>query len=135
MKTDRLNGVVWGLLAWGLVLVVSTGQASAQRPQRFQPARPTVSPYLNLLRQNNSGVPNYYTLVRPELQQLQVNQQQQALLLKQNSQIQQLQTNLLRTQTEGPISGSPSWFQTPGTRSTFQNTSQFYSRSGVAGVR
>ncbi|QDV75103.1 hypothetical protein [Botrimarina mediterranea] len=135
MKTDRINGAVWGLLTAGLVLMVSSGAAQAQRPQRFQPARPTVSPYLNLLRQNNSAIPNYYSLVRPELQQLQVNQQQQALLLKQNSQIQRLQTNLLKTQTEGPVSGTPSWFQTPGSRSTFLNTGQFFSRSGVAASR
>lgn len=102
-----------------------------QRPQRYEPARPTISPYLNLLRENVSPIPNYYSLVRPQLQQQRINQQQQSLLIRQNSEIRQLQTNLLRTQAEGPVSGTPSWFQNPGSRSTFLNTSQYYGRVGT----
>ena len=41
------------------------------------PARPTVSPYVNLLRQGNSPTLNYYGLVRPE-----VNSRQEAQALQ-----------------------------------------------------
>jgi hypothetical protein len=35
--------------------------------------RPAVSPYLNLYRGGSRGLPNYYTLVRPQLDQLDTN--------------------------------------------------------------
>lgn len=113
-----------------LALAATPAELLAQRPQRYRPARPTVSPYLNLLRNNVSPLPNYYSLVRPQQYQLEVNRQQQALQLQQNTAIRQLQTGLLRTQTTGPVTGSSSWFQNPGSRSTFQNTSSYYSRVG-----
>lgn len=40
------------------------------------PYRPTISPYLNLFRPEASRVFNYYTLVKPQLAQLQFNAQQ-----------------------------------------------------------
>lgn len=44
---------------------------------------PTVSPYLNLYREEQGeGAPNYYAFVRPQIQQMQANQQQ-ALKLQQ----------------------------------------------------
>lgn len=56
-----------------LLLIASVHQADAQgpgrRPQGYAPSRrPTVSPYLNLLRRDNFGPLNYQTLVRPELE-------------------------------------------------------------------
>lgn len=63
-------------------------------PQGGQPAKPfasasggpTISPYLNLFREDTSenDLPNYYTFVRPQQQQLEANRQQL-------QQIQQLQ--------------------------------------------
>jgi len=54
----------------------------AQRYSRQSAAsrieRPSVSPYMNLFRRGSNGLPNYQTLVRPELQQLQTNALQQA---------------------------------------------------------
>ena len=35
---------------------------------RYEPRTPTVSPYLNLLRTDPGGVPNYYSLVRPRVE-------------------------------------------------------------------
>ncbi|MEQ8848753.1 hypothetical protein [Botrimarina sp.] len=105
--------------------------AHAQVRQRYSPARPTVSPYLNLLRENRSPVPNYYSLVRPQLQQFQFEQETQQIQLLQNQELTQLRTNLLRTQeAAGPATGSSSWFQQPSSRSQFQNTSRYYSRAG-----
>ncbi len=77
--------------------------AAAQQSQRSSPARygnaqagarrstvkpfntvvsePTVSPYLNLYRQDgNQAAPNYYAFVRPQQQQLEQNRQQSAQL-------------------------------------------------------
>ncbi len=130
METKRILAI-WAALGVLLVLGDEAFAQRGQRPQRFQPSRPTVSPYLNLFRNNNSPVPNYYTFVRPELNQMQVNQQQQQLLLRQSAEIQGLQQNLLQAQTAGPVSGTSSWFQTPGSRSTFMNTGGYFGRAGA----
>ncbi len=82
--------LVW--LGLGLVVWVNETALAQNRPYRASrnPAaqimrRPTVSPYLNLLRPSGIGqVPNYQTIVRPELEQRRLNQQQGA-------EIQQLQ--------------------------------------------
>ena len=39
-------------------------------------SRPTVSPYLNLLREDGNGLPTYHTTVRPALEQRSTNRQQ-----------------------------------------------------------
>jgi hypothetical protein len=54
--------------------------ASAQRRTnwQYQPSSPTLSPYMNLLQTNFGPVPNYFSLVRPQLQQQAFNQQVQA---------------------------------------------------------
>ena len=52
--------------AAAVVLLAACNVAQAQRIQRPL-NRPTVSPYVNLLRGNGTGL-NYYGLVRPELQ-------------------------------------------------------------------
>jgi hypothetical protein len=51
----------------------------AQKPFANATHRPTVSPYLNLMREDFSDetVPNYHTLVRPQLEQIQFQQAQQ----------------------------------------------------------
>jgi hypothetical protein len=65
-------------------------EAQAQTP-RYQPARPTVSPYLNLFRNNTGPLPNYYSLVRPQLQQQDFNQRQMTAQQQQNAAIGALQ--------------------------------------------
>jgi hypothetical protein len=54
------------LAALAVLAFMAPGQARAQvtSPNTFQ--RPTVSPYLNLLRQGSPAAINYYGLVRPE---------------------------------------------------------------------
>jgi hypothetical protein len=50
--------------------------------------RPTTSPYLNLARpQGASGVPNYQTLVRPQVQQDRLNAQQRTAMKNLQSEI------------------------------------------------
>lgn len=50
-------------------------------------ARPPVSPYLNLFRNNNSGLNNYHTFVRPQLDQLQFNQMQMSQTMRLQQQL------------------------------------------------
>jgi hypothetical protein len=49
------------------------------RARQYSPLRSPVSPYLNLLRRDTGPVPNYHTLVRPQLQQQAINRQQRAI--------------------------------------------------------
>jgi len=68
-----------------------TRAASAQNlPRHYQPPRPTISPYANLMGSNQGVLPNYYSLVRPQLQQQATNQQQQSLIRQNVSSIQEL---------------------------------------------
>ena len=94
-------------------------EANAQSPpERYQPSRPTVSPYLNLFRNNNGPLPNYYSLVRPQLQQIDNQRRQQAINTQQQTQIQNLNRGLLQI-------SSPQIAPTGG-GSTFRNYSHFY---------
>jgi hypothetical protein len=43
------------------------------RGRTYQPTRPTTSPYLNLLRTDSGPLPNYQSLVRPQLEQQEFN--------------------------------------------------------------
>jgi hypothetical protein len=104
-------------------------QASAPRPM-FRQAKPfqaiyrepTVSPYLNLHREegNSESAPNYFALVRPQIDQIEANRMQQR-------DIQQIRGQLQSTSTVvGPqyrASGLPG----TGTPARYMDTAQFYS--------
>jgi hypothetical protein len=80
-------------LAAGLICFLTANlEVHAQRPAQYQPARPTISPYARLLQTNVGPIPNYYSLVRPQLQQRAFNQQLQATTRVQSLQIQALST-------------------------------------------
>jgi hypothetical protein len=132
------------LLAALVFTLLELGAASTSMAQvrRYEPNRPTVSPYLNLFRNdfNNRALPNYQALVRPLQLQQDINQQQQRLLLQQNRALQQLNTNLqdfeqraVTGQLVAPT-GKGSWFLRPSSRAQFLNTSRFYSQAGTSGV-
>lgn len=77
-----------GVVLWGL-----GSDAAAQYGYGLpsdNPNGPTVSPYLNLLRNQNSGLPNYQTLVRPFIDY-------PAAINQNAAQINQLQQQALRT--------------------------------------
>src|SRR5262245_33602363 len=64
------------------------------------PNRPAVSPYLNLLNSTNSGISNYYTLVKPQLQAREE-------MIRQQVQLNQIQRQVQRGQPGGvPVRGS-----------------------------
>jgi hypothetical protein len=88
-------------------------------PGRYQPTRPTISPYLNLLRRNAGPLPNYYSLVRPQLQQLETNRQQQAVNSQHRGELQTLNRQVL-TISESPAAST-------GTGAVFRNYSHYYS--------
>ncbi|HEX6963086.1 MAG TPA: hypothetical protein VF175_14550 [Lacipirellula sp.] len=71
----------------------------AQNPYpRYEPARPTVSPYLNLVRPDGiGGASNYYNLVRPLQRQQEFNQQQLHFNQAVATQFQQSQDFYLRS--------------------------------------
>jgi hypothetical protein len=51
------------------------GTAHGQGVSTYRPATPTVSPYMNLLRTDLGPLPNYQSLVRPQLEQRTFNRQ------------------------------------------------------------
>lgn len=101
--------------------VVAPEACSAQRYSRQSAAsrieRPSVSPYMNLYRRGSNGLPNYQTLVRPELQQLQTNALQQSAIADLRSQV---ATDEVRAQTRS--------LPQTGHESRFRFYSHFYSR-------
>lgn len=97
---------------------------AAPRPARGKPFQgaindPAVSPYMNMYRNetNSNGLPNYFSLVRPQMEQLEANRQQAAELQKLRSQVQNL--------SSGGGSGAP---QSPsmGGSAHYMDTAQFY---------
>lgn len=114
-------------LAFSCVLATSRFSSAQNAVPRYQPSRPTVSPYLNLLRNDSGAIPNYYSLVRPQQQQIATNQQQQIELTRQRQQLESLNNNLLRVQ-EPTIRAT-------GIGSGFQDYSHFFPRAAPAARR
>jgi hypothetical protein len=83
---------------------------------------PTVSPYLNLHRdeRNNEGAPNYFSFVRPQVEQIEANRRQQRDLQQLSGQVQGLSATVVRPQYEA--SALPG----TGTPARYMDTAQFY---------
>lgn len=104
------------LTAW---LIGLTGVAAAEgRSSRYSPSRPTVSPYLNLTRRDTGALPNYYALVRPQVEQRAINQQQQSLNLRQQKSMQGLAREVTKL-AEPEV-------RSTGTGAGFANLSHFF---------
>jgi hypothetical protein len=88
------------------------------RPTRFQPSRPTVSPYLNLFRRDTGPIPNYHLYVRPIQRQQAINERQMLLNEQQGMAMQQMQENLMQVQRSAT---APT-----GIGAGFRNFSHFY---------
>lgn len=122
MKRAGICGAIAVLIALGGL--VGSADAQAHKPTRnkrpfedMNLARPAVSPYLNLLNSQSTGITNYQTLVKPQVQQL-------ATARRQGAQINQLQKQVAARPTSG-TQGSESLRPT-GHHSTYQNFSHFY---------
>jgi hypothetical protein len=96
------------------------GLPAQPRGKPFQSVQhdPAVSPYLNLYRteRGGNGLPNYLTLVRPQLDQIQANRQQAAEMQRLRSQVQSL--------SSGVPGGAPS--ARMGSSARYMDTAQFY---------
>ena len=106
--------------AAALVLVLTAPRlASAQqyRGTSDNPNGSTVSPYLNLLNNNNIGLPAYQTMVRPVLDA-------ESAIQRQGNSIQRLQQQA----NSGPTSRGGSG---TGHTTYFMNYSHYYPRSGA----
>ena len=126
------------LLACAVVclgMVIAT--PSRAQELRYEPSTPTISPYLNLFRDRTSAVPNYYSLVRPQLLQIEqdkaqrrINQQNAASANRLQSELTDLQRRQA-TLLQLPPTGKNAWFLRPSERQQFMNTGTFYSRAGT----
>jgi len=115
-RTMRL--IVPGIAVLGLTLGWASIATAQTRTGRYTPKRPTVSPYLNLTRRDTGALPNYYALVRPQLEQQALNQQQQATNLRQQQAVQGVQKQV--TQLNEPN------VRSTGTGAGFSNLSHYF---------
>ena len=87
---------------------------------RYLASRPTVSPYLNLIvDQQNRGLSTYHTLVRPQLEQRRQAQEQQAAIQRLNTQLSGVRSQLQRN----TVSGQPA---PTGHMTRFMTHSHYY---------
>jgi len=101
---------------------------SLQPYQQPQPSRPTLSPYLNMMRPGVNPALNYFGLVQPQLQQIQQGRNLQQL----QQQLTQLDSNVLN---QGMTTGMPTAgaLLTTGHPVAFMNYGTYfplYSRGG-----
>src|SRR3954471_10368722 len=106
MKRSLSLGLV--LAAFGMSVSpgpqATLAQAPPPRPAINTTARPTVSPYLNLLRGGQSTALNYYNLVRPQFDfQNSINTLQQEVTSNQQSISQLGQANNTLPDTGHPV--------------------------------
>ena len=117
--------VLWAALSHSL-----HDRAAAQTFTRYNSApssRPVVSPYLNLLRPSSPDLPNYQTLVQPQLNQMRINRQQSSELQRAQHQLRTAQSR----SNEVPLGP----FRPTGYATRYLNYSHFYGTSGGAGGR
>ena len=103
--------------AW-CVLVSSRSVVAQNQVPRYRPSRPTVSPYMNLFREDRGPLSNYHTYVRPMLEQQSVNYRQQSATQQLQQHVQALQQ---QGQQYGPAEVSPT-----GIGATFMNRLHYY---------
>jgi hypothetical protein len=94
-----------------LFLLATPSFAQQRGDGQYRPARSTTSPYLGLLQGNNGPIPNYYSLVRPRLEQQAFNQQMRATTQVQSMEIQALSRASSVGEPNAPTTGNSAWFQ------------------------
>jgi hypothetical protein len=80
-------------------------QSIRQQPKPFQTVYrdPTISPYLNLFREedDSESAPNYFAFVRPQLEQIEANRVQQGELQQLSRQLQRRSTTVAGSAVTG----------------------------------
>ncbi len=89
--------------------------------EHVQP-EPTISPYLNLYRDesNDESLPNYFAFVRPQIEQLEANRNQQREIQQLRGQMQSMSSAVGPRYQAGGVPGR-------GTPARYMDTAQFYS--------
>lgn len=105
-----LTAVCWGSDCFS--------QVRFSQVPRYQPARPTTSPFLNLLRPDSGAVPNFHSLVRPAISQGAAFQRQQQQLRRQRVLIRQLE--------EVGMQQRAAEIRSTGAAATFRNYLHYY---------
>jgi hypothetical protein len=130
------------VIAWSAAFVWFGGVAASNaQVRRYEPSRPTVSPYLSLFREQTGILPNYQALVRPQQLQYEANRTQQRFNQQNAEEVESLRAEVYdlqqRQATELTMSptGKGGWFARPSQRQQFMNTSRYYSQSGTAAAR
>ena len=113
-----------GLAILAVCLIVNS-ECYAQRSSRYEPSSPTVSPYLNLLRRDSGGVPNYYSFIRPQQRQQTVNNRQRVVNQQIGRALQRQQDELLQFGDQMQTQITPT-----GSGSVFLNFSHYYFAPG-----
>ena len=121
------------ILLLAVVVLAVDATAAVAQVRRYQPSRPTVSPYTALTRLNTGGLPNYYAFVRPRQEQAAINTRGRVFLNQQRASLDALRTDVRltqqaieqRDQTITPT-GKGGWFMNQGTTSTFRDDTRFY---------
>jgi len=86
---------------------------------------PTVSPYLNLLQQNQFGLPTYQTLVRPQIEARNAIVRQERSLQQLQQEVQQGRSSQFRSRNSGTNR------RFTGHQTFFSNTLQYYNRNEI----
>ena len=83
------------VIASAVFLTAFPASAQGRRPYSpYQPARPTISPWFNLYRQDGGVLDNYHTFVRPEIQLRNTLRQQEYNISRQGMDIQAMRQNM-----------------------------------------
>lgn len=110
----------------------SMAQRMSQRTPNYN-RRPTVSPYINLFNNNQGGVNNYFSFVRPMQQQARFNDQQAAQNRFLDRQVNQPFTNTTSGgQQFGMLRQGSQGIGQPSSASTYFNYSHFYNLPPMA---
>jgi hypothetical protein len=108
---------------------IPSAQATRLRGKPFNSVQsePAISPYLNLYRSDSSGqnqLLNYYTLVRPQLDQIDANKKQAADMQKLRKQV----LNAAQHPSQGPAANSDPSEGGMTVSAHYMDTAQFYRR-------
>ena len=118
MRTKSL--AIAFLAVGGFFAAANTSFAQYANPgSSYINSRPTVSPYLNLLNNNSLGVPNYQTMVRPQIDQ-------RDALVRQGASLQQLQQQF-RDSSQNARQYQPGGVSRTGHGARYLNYSHYYS--------
>ena len=107
------------------------GVAHGQGRRTYEPSSPTVSPYLNLLRSNLGPLPNYHSLVRPQMRQQSFNRGATQVLDYNRRQINSIENSPVIQR--GAIQVRQAGVRPTGLVGRFQYFSHFYAQPQASG--